>query len=126
VIRRVVEHNQLNGVGFSIAEFTLVTIAAVLLAAGYALHHQGLGVLITAGIGLNSLVIVAFGGVAWHRGERGTPLAQVFSRSARAALTREHPSLMADTLIVTAAVLVPFGLLTAMAAEFAWNSHNST
>ena len=122
MIRRIVEHNQLNGVTFSIAEFTLVAVVAALLAAGYARHGQATGVVLALGIGLNSLIIVAFGVVARSRGERGTPLSRVFSRSGRADLTREHPKLMADTLIVAIAVLVPFLLLVVSRAEFVRNT----
>lgn len=122
MIRRIIEHNQLNGAAFSIAEFTLVAAAAALLAAGYAREDHMPGVVLALGTGLNSLIIVAFGIVAWSRGERGTPLARVFSRSGRAELTRQHPNLMADTLIVAIAALIPFVLLVAMLAEFVWNT----
>jgi hypothetical protein len=122
MIRRIIEHNQLNGVAFSMAEFALVAVAAALLAGGYAREDHVPGVVLALGTGLNSLIIVAFGIVAWRRGERGAPLAQVFSRSGRAELTRQHPRLMADTLIVAIAALVPFALLMATLAEFAWNA----
>jgi hypothetical protein len=122
VTRRIIDHNQLNGVAFSIAEFTLVAAVAVLIAIGYAQQDRVTGLVLALGTGLNSLIIVAFGVVAWRRGERGTPLARVFSRSGRAELTRQHPHLMTDTLIVAVAVLVPFILLAATLAEFAWNT----
>jgi hypothetical protein len=126
VIRRIIEHNQINGVAFSISEFTLVAAAAALLAAGYAREDRAPGVVLALGTGLNSIIVVAFGVVAWSRGERGTPLARVFSRSGRAELTRQHPHLMADTLIVAIAALVPFVLLVATLAEFAWNAIKDT
>lgn len=117
MIRRIIEHNQLNGVAFSIAEFTLVAVAAALIAAGYARQDHPAGVVLAVGTGLNSLVIVGLGVVAWRRGERGTPLPQVFSRAGRADLAREHPKLMADTLLVAIAAVVPFVLLAVALAE---------
>ena len=126
MIRRIIEHNQLNGVAFSISEFTLGAAVAALLAAAYARADRATGVVLALGIGLNCIIVVAFGVVAWSRGERGTPLARVFSRSGRAELTRQHPSLMTDTLIVAIAALVPFALLVATLAEFAWKRIKGT
>jgi hypothetical protein len=118
VIRRIVEHNRLNGVVFSTIEFVLAAAAAAFIAFGLGLHHQIFGVVLACGTGVNSLVIVCFGAFAWCRGERGTPLTRVFSPAGRAELTHEHPALMADTLIVAAATLIPFLLSAVVAAEF--------
>ena len=126
MIRRIVEHNQLNGVAFSVAEFTVVAAAAALLGAGYARQGNALGAVLALGIGLNSLIIVAFGAVAWTRGERGSSLSRVFSRSGRAELTREHPRLMMDTLIVAVAAVVPFFLLVVTLAESGWKAIKGT
>jgi hypothetical protein len=126
VIRRIIEHNQLNGVAFSISEFILGAAVAALLAAAYARENRAPGVVLALGTGLNCIIVVAFGVVAWSRSERGTPLARVFSRSGRAELTRQHPSLMTDTLIVAIAAVVPFALLVATLAEFAWKRVKGT
>jgi hypothetical protein len=117
VIRRIVEHNELNGVAFSTFEFLLVAAAAALVGVGFGAHGQAIGMVLAAGTALNGLVIVGFGVSAWRRGERGTPLKQLFSARHRAELTSEHPGLMADTLIVAAAALVPFALLMSTAVE---------
>ena len=113
----MVDHNELNGVAFSTAEFLIVTIAAAAVAIASGIQHHLIGTLLAAGIALNSLVIVSAGALAWSRGERGTPLAQLFSPKHREALIRQHPSLMGDTVIVAGAVLVPFGLLTCAAVD---------
>jgi hypothetical protein len=126
VIRRIVEHNQPNGIAFAIAEFLLVAVVAALLAAGYARQGQAVAAVLALGTALNSLVVVAFGIVAWRRGERGTPLSVVFSRSGRRDLTRAHPRLMSDTMIVAITALVPFVLLAATLAEYAWTSLKGT
>ncbi len=41
----------------------------------------------------------------------------------RAELSREHPDLMADTLLVAAAALAPFVLLAAVAVELLRPAH---
>lgn len=117
MIRRIVEHNRLNGVVFSTIEFVLVAAGAAFIAVGLGIHHHPAGVILACGIALNSLVIVGFGAVAWGRGERGTPLIQVFSPAGRARLTQEHPTLMSDTLIVAAATLFPYLLSALVAGE---------
>jgi hypothetical protein len=118
VIRRIVEHNQLVGIMFSTIEFVLAAASAAFIAIGLAFHHQVFGVVLAGGITVNSLVIVGFGATAWRRGERGSPLTQVFSPAGWAQLTHDHPTLMADTLIVAATTLIPFLLSVVVAGEF--------
>jgi len=119
MIRRVAEHNQLNGVGFSTGEFAIVALAATGVSAAYGIQRHPLGALLIGGIALNSLVIVTAGVAAWTRGERGTPLKLVFSPKHREALTQAHPRLTADTLLVALAALAPFVLLLCVAIELA-------
>ena len=73
--------------------------------------------MLAAGVALNSLVVVAFGLRAWRRGDRGSSLRSVFSAKYRKELGREHPTLMRDTLILSAAVIVPYLLLIAIVFE---------
>jgi hypothetical protein len=40
MIRRILEHNTVNGVMFSTVEFSLVATAAALVAVGYGLQHE--------------------------------------------------------------------------------------
>jgi hypothetical protein len=117
VIRRIIEHNKLNGVAFSTVEFLLIAAAATFIGVGLGLHGEWSGVVLAAGIALNSLVVVAFAAAAWRRGEPGTSLRHVFDPSYRELLSREHPTIMRDTLILSAAVIVPYVLPITVAAE---------
>jgi hypothetical protein len=118
-LRRIVEHNRLNGVIFSTVEFLLVAAAAAFIGVGMVRLRWPIGAVLALGTALNALVIVAFGAVAWRRGERGTSLIQVFNANHRAELSQKHPHLMAATLIVAAAALAPFVLIAAVALESA-------
>ena len=118
MIRRIIEHNELNGVVFSTIEFILVAATAAFIAAGMARQGNMAAAVLAAGTMLNSLVIVAFGVRAWRRGERGMPLGRVFSPAGRAEITRQHPRLMEDTVAVATAALIPFALLLIAVVEF--------
>ncbi len=117
MIRRIVEHNKLNGVLFSTFEFLLVSAAAIFVGIGFGLHQRWIGVALAAGTALNSLVVVAFGVGSWRRGERGSSLRELSRAKYREALRREHPAMLKDTLALTAATVLPYYLLGAVAVE---------
>lgn len=117
MIRRVREHNELYGVAFSIVEFVLVGIVAALIALGFGESRRPAGAAIAGGITANSMLIVVVGIAAWRRGERGTPIRQVFSARHRALLVRRHPQLPRDTFVVAGATLVPYLLLAIVVVE---------
>ena len=91
MIRRIVEHNRLNGVIFSTVEFLLVAAAAAFIGVSMVRLHRPIGAVLALGTALNASVIVAFGAVAWRRGERGTSLRRVFNANHRAELSQQHP-----------------------------------
>jgi hypothetical protein len=117
LIRRILEHNQLNGVIFATLEFILVAAAAAYIALAFAVQHKPIFVVLAAGTALNSLVIVGYGAAAWSRGELGTSITRLFDARHRAEVSRSHPQLMADTVIVAAAALLPYVLLVTVAIE---------
>lgn len=119
MIRRIVEHNRLNGVVFSIVEFLLVAAAAGLIAVGQARQHQYVGLALAAGTALNALVVVAFGVAAWSRGERGSSIRKAFTATGRAEIARAHPRLTVDTLALVVAVLLPYVTASAVLLESA-------
>lgn len=117
MIRRIVEHNKLNGVVFSMVEFLLVAAAATFIAVGFGLNDRWLGVLLAAGTALNCLVVVVFAMAALRRGERGNSLRDLTHANYREALRREHPTMTKDTLTLTGSILLPYLLLVAVAVE---------
>ena len=117
VIRRVIEHNQLNGVALSVVEFLLVVAAAAFIGIGLGLHHRWIGAALAAGTVLNCLVVIGDGVAAWRRGERGASLRRLFHAQYREEVSRNHPTLMRDTMILAAAAVVPYALLIAVVSE---------
>jgi hypothetical protein len=107
MIRRIHEHNHLNGIAFVAVEFLLVTAAALFIAFSFARQGNLAGTLLAAGTALNSLVVVGFAIAAYASGERGAGMLKLLSSAYREQVEREHASLMNDTLGLTAAVLVP-------------------
>jgi len=117
VIRQVREHNELNGVVFSVVEFLLVAAAAAFVAFAFALHGDWLVAALVAGTALNALVVVAYGIAALRRGERGKSLRSLTRPEYRAAVRDEHPGLTRDTVTVTVTTLIPYILSIAVVAE---------
>ncbi|MEO8969093.1 MAG: hypothetical protein ABI355_15730 [Solirubrobacteraceae bacterium] len=120
------EHNELYGIAFSIVEFLLVGIVAALIAVGFGASGRPAGAVIASGIAANSMLIVAVGIAAWRRGERGTPIGQVFSARYRAHLVRCHPQLPRDTCVVASATLAPFLVVVMVVVELARRVRRAT
>lgn len=117
MIRRIIEHNKLNGVVLSMVEFLLVVAAASFIALAFALHDRWLAAILAAGTAINALVVVMFAVAALRRGERGNSLRDLARASYRDEVKREHPTMMRDTVALTGAVLVPYLLVMAVALE---------
>lgn len=114
---RIREHCILNGVAFVVCEFSLVAGGAIFIAVAFGLHHVWIGVFLAIGILLNSLVVVAIGVAMWRRGERGTSVHNVFDATYRAELSRSHPAMMKDTLVLATSTLAPYVLMASVAFE---------
>jgi hypothetical protein len=118
VIKRIEEHNQLNGYLFVTIEFG--AIAAVVAPFGiYWLGHRDwlLGA-IAAGIIANCLVVFGTALRSLIRGDRGVGIWKIYTDPAtRQAVATAHPNLSADTATVATASLLPFVLATAVLLE---------
>jgi hypothetical protein len=114
---RIREHCILNGVAFVVCEFSLVVGGAVFIAVALGLHHVWIGVFLAIGVLLNSLVVVAIGVAMWKRGERGTSVHNVFDAKYRAELSRSHPAMMKDTIILATSTLAPYFLMASIVCE---------
>ncbi len=120
MIARVETHNRLNGFGFVIGEFALVGLVALVLAVLYMARGGGLPAVAGVGIAANSIVVIWLAVRALRRGESGIGIWRLYThRSVREQVMREHPGLLAETLLIALAVLVPYLLLLIVAAEAA-------
>ena len=106
IIRR---HNRINGIPFSIAEFALITLVMGVFFAVHVVRHNLPFAVIEGGIALNCLPVVAIGvRMLKEREEAGKPLGSFWNKEARQQLRRENPHMLRDTLVLTAATLIPF------------------
>ena len=119
MIRRIREHNQLNGQTFSTVEFLIVALAAGFIGLGFLLHGRWVAAVLAIGIASNALVVTLFGIAALRRGERGESLRRLRDPAYRDRVKREHPTLARDTLVITVTVLLPFVMLALVMIETA-------
>jgi hypothetical protein len=117
VIRRIREHNELNGVLFSSVEYGVAALAAAFVAFGFGRNNRWLGVLLLGGIALNCVVVLVFGLAALRRGERGQSLRSLSDAEYRQRLRREHPDLMWDTLTLAGLAIIPYALALRVAVD---------
>lgn len=108
MIRRINDHNTINGVAFAVGEFALLALVVTPFGVAYALTGRPLYALVALGIAVNSLCVVVLGVQAWRAGERGYPLRLLFNRAHRAKLAAQFPKMSEDTLVLTVGMLVPF------------------
>ena len=98
-------------------EFALIAVASILIVVGFGLHHVWIGVFLAVGTLINSLVVVGIGAGMLRRGERGTCIRLVFNARYRGELSRSHPAMMKDTLVIAGSALAPYVLTVAIAFE---------
>ena len=117
VIRRIREHNQLNGVVFSSVEYGLAALAAAFVAFGFGRNERWVGAVLFAGIAVNCLLVLGFGLAALRRGERGQSLRRLSDADYRERVRREHPNLMRDTLTLAGLAIIPYALAPSVALD---------
>ena len=109
-------HNRLNGVVFSIVEFTVIALFIGAFASYYLFHHRFFMAFIGCGITLNCLPVIIYGfrQLAQNRAS-GRHIGSFWDRKSRDQHRRENPHMSRDTLTLTLATLLPFVGLAAVA-----------
>lgn len=102
------EHNNLNGFGFSLAEFLLAALVAFWLCAAYLSRGRVMWFVAWLGIAINSVTICVTVLVQIRRGERSKGLYDTYFGKGRETVRREHPKLMEHTVHIVLATAVPF------------------
>lgn len=108
---KIKSHNEVNGFFFSGVEFALIALVILPFAIYYARHHRPLAALIAGGIVANSLTVTAFAIRSLTRREKDIGLLQWFNKEGRTLIASRYPNMTNDTLMLTAAVLIPFLLV---------------
>lgn len=124
MLARVLEHNRLNGYGFVAAEFGLIAALVLGISVAYGLRGRWLEAAIAAGIGINAVLVLALSSRSLLRRERGVGVLKLYGTStARAEIAATNPRLLTDTLLIAAAVLVPFCLSALLARDALQRRH---
>ena len=122
MVRRIRDHNRLNGLRFSVGEFGLFALIVAPLVAYYALAARWLPAAIWLGIGVNCLTVVLLGVQALRRHEASVGHRGLRDPARRAAIARDYPHLMRDTLLITVTALLPFVLAAWTAIDYVAHS----
>lgn len=110
MIDRILVHHRLNGTRFSAMEFGLTGLVAGVIAVAAGAHDRWWLAVAAVGTVVNCAVVTTVAVSMWRRGERGQRIRALADPSVRATLGRQHPHLLADTLILTVTTLVPLVL----------------
>jgi hypothetical protein len=119
IIRR---HNRLNGVRFSIAEFSVIALIVGFFTCYYTIHGRSVMALIGWGIILNCSAVVAIG-VYMLKSPREVKdhVPSFWKKEARAELIRQNPHMLRDTMTLTIFTIIPFLSIAVVLFEFVRN-----
>jgi hypothetical protein len=109
MIAIIKQHNRLNGIPFSIAEFAVIALIVGAYATYYAIHYEVALALIGWGITANCLTVIVIGiRMLIDRTEPKNRIAPFWKKDARQQHLRDNPHMLRDTLALTTAMLLPF------------------
>jgi hypothetical protein len=118
VIKRIEDHNRLNGYLFVTIEFGVIVAVIAPYGIYWIGHRDWLLGAIAAGIVANSLVFFGTALRSLIRGDRGVGFWKVYTDPAtRQSIAVAHPNLSADTAILAILCLLPFVVATAASLE---------
>ena len=117
MIQRIKTHNVLNGIKFSIVEFVIIALLISPFAIYYILHAQIIYALVSEGLTLNCLTVVAIGLRQLGRKEKAIGWQKLADKQERDRIARANPHLIKDTMIITITALVPYVLIGLVAYE---------
>lgn len=117
MVERILAHNRLNGLLFSLIEFGLFSLLVAPFAVYYGLHGRWVLFAICVGVICNFLTIVTFAARSLKSGEKSVGHRKLLRREERVEIAKQYPHLMTDTLTLTVTSLLPFVLLVAVRVE---------
>jgi hypothetical protein len=118
VIKRIEDHNRLNGYLFVTIEFGVIAAVVAPFGIYWIGHRDWLLAAIAAGIVANCLVVFGTALRSLIRGDRGVGIWKIYTDPAtRKAVAAAHPTLSSDTAIIATASLLPFLLAALVALE---------
>jgi hypothetical protein len=114
MLRRIRDHNYLNGQVLSFVEYLFVAAVVALFLVYYLANGRTLYALVAIGIVLNCLTVSAVALVSLLRGERSIGAMRLWrDRELRRKIAREYPHLSQDTVVLSITVLIPYWIFGA-------------
>jgi hypothetical protein len=107
VIALISTHNRLNGFRFVIGEFALMVVVVAPFGIYYAIHGMWLLALIALGIAGNCSVVLVYAVRSLVGGDADVGIRVYTDQPTRKSVARDHPRLLGETLLLTAAVILP-------------------
>jgi hypothetical protein len=118
VIKRIHDHNRLNGYLFVTIEFGAMVAVIAPFGIYWIGHRDWVLGAIAVGFTVNSLVVLGTALRSLIRGDRGVGFWKVYTDPAtRQSIAIAHPNLSADTAILAILCLLPFVLTVIVALE---------
>ncbi|MGH2465076.1 MAG: hypothetical protein ACRDGI_06415 [Candidatus Limnocylindrales bacterium] len=117
MIRVIRDHNKLNGLRFSAAEFTAVWVVGLGLALWFASAGAVLLAIAALGVAANAVPVVSLAVASIRAGEPDIGLRGMLHREVRAQALREVPTMQRDTYILAGASVLPFVVVGAVLLE---------
>ena len=118
MIKRIEDHNWLNGYLFVTIEFALMVAVIAPFGVYWLGHQKWLLAAVAVGIVANCLVVFGRSLRSLVRRERGVGFWKVYTDPVtRQQVAAEHPNLSADTAILAILCLLPFVLAAVSALE---------
>ncbi len=112
MLRRVLEHNRLNGYAFVTAEFGIVSAAVFVFAVLYGMQGRWFYAAIAAGITANALLVFGTALASLLRHQPSIGVRRLYINPAvMAEVQQSNPRLLRDTMLIVVTVLIPFSLL---------------
>ena len=112
MIRLIREHNTLNGLRFTLIEFSVMAVVVASFAIYFAIAGATVLAVALLGVAANCLVVAAVSIRSLRAGEEDRSLAETFSPSSRARILQDHPDAQRATWALSALTLIPFAVAT--------------
>ena len=111
MIALISTHNRLNGFRFVIGEFALMVVVVAPFGIYYAIQGRWLLALIALGIAGNCSVVLVYAVRSLVGGDADVGIRALYTdQPTRKSVARDHPRLLGETLLLTAAVILPLVL----------------
>ena len=108
LIKKIQEHNYLNGLWFVIAEFSIFILVILPITMYYLIHKQLLLGILGAGLFANFAVVLFYAVRSVIKKAPSLGIHKIYGKKIRTQIKIEYPHLSKDTFILFTTLIVPF------------------